>query len=95
MKHVKSKAGRKLVKRDDATNPIVGLINTALGNGDLIGLADHIGYQYENLWSVYKGKRKMPILPLYELCKIVGFTAETAIEMYAHQPSPPKPPVKK
>jgi len=91
MKTRKSKAGRKLIKKYDDKNPVVQLITQAMGKGDLIGLAVLIGYQYQNLWAVYEGKRKMPILPLYELCKMAGLSADATIQMYASQPTPTKP----
>jgi len=91
MKTKKSKAGRKLIKKHNDKNPVIQLITQAMGKGDLIGLAELIGFQYQNLWAVYQGKRKMPILPLYELCKMAGLDADAAIQLYANQPTPAKP----
>ncbi len=89
--HKQSKSGRKISKRTDDNNPIICLINQAMGKGDLSMLADRIGFHYQNLWAVYQGNRKMPIIPLYALCKIVGIDADGAIHLYAEQPKPTKP----
>lgn len=87
----KRKAGRKLNRIADSTNPVISLINAAIDQTpgrSLQEVASAIGYSYRNLWCAYRGYRKMPILALRALCRQVGGTDTDALELFERQPTP-------
>jgi hypothetical protein len=77
--------------------PIGLMINEVLdlASGQLSNLSNLIGYPVNNLWAVYHGYRKMPIVPLVKLCHLMMMNTDEAVALYASQPKPKPQPKKK
>jgi len=54
----------------------------------LFAVSEAIEYDYASLWGVYKSKRNLPIIPLRNLCRMVGMKDEDAFAIYEAQPKP-------
>lgn len=64
---------------------VVELLNKTLKTTGITFLARQLEYDYPNLSSVAKGKRKLPLNPIILLARQHGYTDEDALFMYTFQ----------